>query len=161
MRIRYVWRMLSVVEEIRSLIDEGKIQISKEYTDSLCYMSVRDGIILIAYRSLDVSPDTISVYHIQMPIPSTSVIHPDAEFTFHDRFEDVLPSFGITKEGNEAEVERLSKMMEYLSQCDELSPEHDEFLEAYTEFIRDHTAFSDITHEVPVGRTLYEFTHCE
>lgn len=148
-----------MVEEVRSLIDEGKIQISKEYTDSLCYKSVRDGIILIAYRSLDVDPDTISVYHIQVPVPS--VVRPDVEFTFYDRFEEVLPCFGITKEGIEAEVERLSKMMEYLSQCDELSPEHDEFLEAYTEFIRDHTAFSDITHEVPVGRTLYEFTHCE
>ena len=153
--------MISVVEEIRLLIDEGKIQISKEYTKSLCYKSVRDGIILIAYRSLDVDPDTISVYHIQMPIPTRSVIHPNAEFTFHDSFEEVLPSFVITKEGIEEEVERLSKMMEYLSQCDELSPEHEEFLEAYTEFIHDHTAFSDITHEVPVGRTFYEFTHCE
>jgi hypothetical protein len=151
--------MLSVVEEVRLLIDKDKIQISKKYTDSLFYKSVRDGIILIAYRSLDVDPDTISVYHIQVPVPS--VVRPDVEFTFHDSFEEVLPSFGITKEGIEAEVERLSKMMEYLSQCDELSPEHDEFLEAYTEFIRDHTAFSDITHEVPVGRTFYEFTHCE
>lgn len=151
--------MISVVEEIRSLIDNGIIQISKEYTDSFCYKSVRDGIVIIVYRSLDMGPDTIRVYHIQMPISTKSVIHPDVEFTFHDSFEDVLPCFGITKEGIEEEVERLSKMMEYLSQCDELSPEHEEFLKAYTEFIRNHTAFSDITHEVPVGRTLYEFTH--
>lgn len=150
-----------MVHEVRSLIDEGKIQISKKYTDSLCYKSVRDGIVIIAYRSLDIESDRISVYHIQMPIPTRNVIHPNAEFTFHDRFEDVLPCFGITKEGIEEEVERLSKMMEYLSQCDELSPEHDEFLKAYTEFIHEHTAFSDITHEVPVGRTLYEFTHCD